>query len=347
MVEKVGENLYRCSLRPFKQKLYRLGYAAQGTDYQFSKEVSPSLERAAAAEGHRAHLARQSLQPEDRAAQRRHPGARESRSGDRVPDRRARRADRRREIPRGEHPADRDRGAAPRRHLLRREQLRGRTDRRPLSRPLGEAALARGRRRDRADHARARRQPAEDAADRHAGRHERSLPGARAVQGHLISTATASSARASRRCGGTCGQQARADCWSARSTIRARSARCAHFRRRAAPSRAPSWARTRRRKGAPNCASRARAWSGRSPTSRKSTASRFVAVALDILHRRAGAAGGVRRSTSSSRPKREPHLPERRVDADHRVARPSLGRPFRAGLRRPMAGLKARPTIVH
>src|SRR4029434_5482527 len=51
MVEKVGENLYRSSLRPFKQKLYRLGYAAQGTDYQFSKEVSTSLQRAAAAEG--------------------------------------------------------------------------------------------------------------------------------------------------------------------------------------------------------------------------------------------------------------------------------------------------------
>jgi len=51
MVEKVGENLYRSSLRPYKQKLYRLGYAAQGTDYQFSKEVSLSLERAAAAEG--------------------------------------------------------------------------------------------------------------------------------------------------------------------------------------------------------------------------------------------------------------------------------------------------------
>jgi hypothetical protein len=50
MVDKVGENLYRCSLRPFKQKLYRLGYAAQGTDYTFSKEVSLSLERAAAAE---------------------------------------------------------------------------------------------------------------------------------------------------------------------------------------------------------------------------------------------------------------------------------------------------------
>jgi ribose transport system substrate-binding protein len=51
MIEKVGENLYRSSLRPFKQRLYRLGYAAQGTDYQFSKEVSDGLQRAAAAEG--------------------------------------------------------------------------------------------------------------------------------------------------------------------------------------------------------------------------------------------------------------------------------------------------------
>src|SRR5213594_513804 len=51
MIDKVGENLYRSSLRPFKQKLYRLGYAAQGHDYQFSKEVSAGLERAAALEG--------------------------------------------------------------------------------------------------------------------------------------------------------------------------------------------------------------------------------------------------------------------------------------------------------
>ena len=51
MVEKVGENLYRAHLRPFKHKPYRIGYAAQGTDYQFSKEVSTGLQRAAAAEG--------------------------------------------------------------------------------------------------------------------------------------------------------------------------------------------------------------------------------------------------------------------------------------------------------
>jgi len=51
MVEKIGENLYRSTLRPFSQKLYRIGYAAQGTDYQFSKEVSLSLQMAAASEG--------------------------------------------------------------------------------------------------------------------------------------------------------------------------------------------------------------------------------------------------------------------------------------------------------
>src|SRR5215469_6606573 len=51
MVDKVGENLYQSLVRPWKQRLYRLGYAAQGTDYQFSPEVSASLQRAAAAEG--------------------------------------------------------------------------------------------------------------------------------------------------------------------------------------------------------------------------------------------------------------------------------------------------------
>src|SRR5215471_17102108 len=51
MIDKVGQNLYQSRVRPWKQRLYRLGYAAQGTDYQFSREVSESLQRAAAAEG--------------------------------------------------------------------------------------------------------------------------------------------------------------------------------------------------------------------------------------------------------------------------------------------------------
>lgn len=50
MVEKVSANSYRSSLRPLKEKVYRLGYAAQGPDYEFSKDVSASLTRAAAAE---------------------------------------------------------------------------------------------------------------------------------------------------------------------------------------------------------------------------------------------------------------------------------------------------------
>jgi ribose transport system substrate-binding protein len=51
MVEKIGDNLYRSCVRPLRQKLFKFGYAAQGTDYQFSKDVSIGLERAAAAEG--------------------------------------------------------------------------------------------------------------------------------------------------------------------------------------------------------------------------------------------------------------------------------------------------------
>jgi ribose transport system substrate-binding protein len=51
MVEKIGENQYQSCVRPMKQKRYRLGYAAQGTDYHFSKDVSEGLRSAAAAEG--------------------------------------------------------------------------------------------------------------------------------------------------------------------------------------------------------------------------------------------------------------------------------------------------------
>src|SRR6516225_3237702 len=51
LVQKPGENLYQSCVYPLKRRLYRLGYAAQGTDYQFSKEVSRSLQCAAAAEG--------------------------------------------------------------------------------------------------------------------------------------------------------------------------------------------------------------------------------------------------------------------------------------------------------
>lgn len=51
LVEKTGENQYQSCVRPLKQKRYRLGYAAQGTDYHFSKDVSNGLREAAEAEG--------------------------------------------------------------------------------------------------------------------------------------------------------------------------------------------------------------------------------------------------------------------------------------------------------
>jgi len=51
MVVKVGENQYQSCIRPIKQKQFRIGYAAQGTDYQFSNDVSEGLVRAAQAEG--------------------------------------------------------------------------------------------------------------------------------------------------------------------------------------------------------------------------------------------------------------------------------------------------------
>ncbi len=50
MVDKVGGNLYQSRVSPLKKRTYRLGYASQGTDYQFSKVVSKSIECAAARE---------------------------------------------------------------------------------------------------------------------------------------------------------------------------------------------------------------------------------------------------------------------------------------------------------
>src|SRR5258708_36568509 len=40
MVGKVGENLYRSCLRPFKQRLCKLGDCAQGPEYAFSNKAA-------------------------------------------------------------------------------------------------------------------------------------------------------------------------------------------------------------------------------------------------------------------------------------------------------------------
>jgi ribose transport system substrate-binding protein len=51
LVAKIGGNLYQSRVNQLKKRTYRLGYASQGTDYQFSKDVSESLQRAAEKEG--------------------------------------------------------------------------------------------------------------------------------------------------------------------------------------------------------------------------------------------------------------------------------------------------------
>ncbi len=51
MVDKLGQKLYQSRGRTTETEIVRLGYAAQGTDYQFSGEISGGLQRTAAAEG--------------------------------------------------------------------------------------------------------------------------------------------------------------------------------------------------------------------------------------------------------------------------------------------------------
>jgi ribose transport system substrate-binding protein len=47
LVEKVGANQYRSTLHQRKTRKYKIGYAAQGSDYMFSQQVTSSLKREA------------------------------------------------------------------------------------------------------------------------------------------------------------------------------------------------------------------------------------------------------------------------------------------------------------
>lgn len=47
LLERVGRGAYRSHIRPLHEHVYRLGFAAQTTDSEFSKEVSASVRRAA------------------------------------------------------------------------------------------------------------------------------------------------------------------------------------------------------------------------------------------------------------------------------------------------------------
>jgi len=45
LVEKVGVNQYRSTVQQCRTRKYKIGYAAQGTDYQFSQQVTSGLKR--------------------------------------------------------------------------------------------------------------------------------------------------------------------------------------------------------------------------------------------------------------------------------------------------------------
>jgi ribose transport system substrate-binding protein len=87
MVEKIGENLYQSCLRPWRQRMYRLGYAAQGKAYEFSREVSESLRLAAAAEGIELISLDNRYSAKNCTAQRRRSGSRTSGLSHRIPNR--------------------------------------------------------------------------------------------------------------------------------------------------------------------------------------------------------------------------------------------------------------------
>ena len=87
MIDKVGENLYRSPLRPFKQKLvshrlrragHRLSILERGVRWPPARGGNRRR---------RADFSRQPLQPEDRTTERRCARARARRSRHRVPDR--------------------------------------------------------------------------------------------------------------------------------------------------------------------------------------------------------------------------------------------------------------------
>ena len=98
----------------------------------------------------------------------------------------------------------------------------------------------------------------QDAPDRHAGRHEGSVPAARELPRHVSRRRR----QARRELRGDAPPPARhevpAPAGRRDQRSRARSARCARSRKPAAPRAARSWDRTRRRKDATSCGRRAR-----------------------------------------------------------------------------------------
>ena len=157
--------------------------------------------------------------------------------------------------------------------------------------------------------------------DRHAGRHEGDLSAARELPASRISTATASSARASRRCAGTCARAGRAG--FSIGAINDPSALGA-LRAMQEAGRVDAL----RDHGAERVARRARRAppAGHAPDrlgrvlSRRNTAPRSSPSRSTSCNRRAGAAGGVREAPARDAGERQSHLSERPADQSDALA---------------------------
>ena len=137
-----------------RRKRYRIGYAAQGQDSSFPREVHASLQRAAEREDVELIVVNNRYQPKvalrnaEHLIRERVDLVIEFQTDEAVAPAIASK------YLEAEHPAHRHRHSPPGRHLLRRQQLPGGAARRTLSRAMGAHALGRQGRRGRAAGAR-------------------------------------------------------------------------------------------------------------------------------------------------------------------------------------------------
>ena len=227
---------------------------AQGQDTSFAREAAPGAGTRRRARAGRAGRRRQPPPVEGRLPERRVPDPRGRRPRDRVPDRRGGGAGDRLQVPGRQDPRDRDRRAAPRSDLLRRQQLRGRAAGGPLPRPLGEHALGRARRRDPAAGARAGRLAAARQDQGRARGNPRDGARTPTPAASSRSTATGSSRSRSSACARYLRElEGAGTCWWAPATTRARSGPRGRSRRPGVPRPARSSARTGSPTPVPSC----------------------------------------------------------------------------------------------
>ena len=142
-LDKVGENHYRLASEVRRRRLYRIGYAAQGQDTSFDREVRDGLARAAEREHVELLTVDNRYQPKialrnaDYLIKEQVDLVIEFQTDEMIA------PGDRHQVHGGQRSLHRHRHSAPRRNLFRRQQLSGGIDGRPLSGPLGQAALGR------------------------------------------------------------------------------------------------------------------------------------------------------------------------------------------------------------